>query len=85
MSDSEQAPDSAIYSKDYWDLVFEQLGRRKLFRAGMGVLALLYGLVIFAPFLAGDRPFSFEGVDRAAYGSSLNSLRAVTNGMLKLV
>jgi peptide/nickel transport system permease protein len=85
MSDSEQAQDSAIYSKDYWDLVFEQLGRRKLFRAGMGVLALLYGLVIFAPFLAGDRPFSFEGVDRAAYGSSLNSLRAVTNGMLKLV
>lgn len=85
MSDSSQAPEGAVYSKDYWDLVFEQLGRRKLFRAGMGVLALLYGLVIFAPFLAGDRPFTFEGVNRAAYGSSLNSLRAVTNGMLKLV
>ncbi|HIG87715.1 MAG TPA: ABC transporter permease [Planctomycetes bacterium] len=85
MSDPQQEPEGGVYSKDYWDLVFEQLGRRKLFRVGMGVLALLYGLVIFAPFLAGDRPFSFEGVDRAAYGSSLNSLRAVTNGMLKLV
>jgi peptide/nickel transport system permease protein len=85
MSDPQQEPEGGVYSKDYWDLVFEQLGRRKLFRVGIGVLALLYGLVIFAPFLAGDRPFSFEGVDRAAYGSSLNSLRAVTNGMLKLV
>ncbi|MAE46500.1 MAG: hypothetical protein CMJ86_06350 [Planctomycetes bacterium] len=85
MSDPQQEPEGGVYSKDYWDLVFEQLGRRNLFRVGIGVLALLYGLVIFAPFLAGDRPFAFEGVDRAAYGSSLNSLRAVTNGMLKLV
>ena len=32
----------SAYSKDYWDIVFEQLGRRRLFRAAVVVLALIY-------------------------------------------
>ena len=38
------------YSKDYWDLVFEQLSRRKLFKLGLavaGTLLLLLPVTIF--------------------------------------
>ena len=41
--------EGSTYSKDYWDLVGEQLSKRALFKVGMAVLALLYGLAIFAP------------------------------------
>ncbi|HJP01649.1 MAG TPA: hypothetical protein QF764_07775, partial [Planctomycetota bacterium] len=53
---------ATVYSKDYWDLVFEQLGKRFLFKLGMAVLALLYGAAIYAPFLANDRPLVIEAV-----------------------
>ena len=43
------------YSKDYWDLVFDQLAKRRLFKLALTVLALLYGLAIYAPFLGNDR------------------------------
>ncbi len=85
MSEQEPAADARPrYSKDYWDLVFEQLGKRQLFKWGLAVLALLYGTAIFAPFLAGDRPFAFEGVDRGAFTSAVSSLRPVTGGMVRL-
>ena len=35
--------------RDAWDLVFEQLGRRRLFRLALGLLALLYASAIYAP------------------------------------
>ena len=42
------------YSKDYWDQVFDQLARRRLFRLAMIVLVFLYGAAIYAPLLASD-------------------------------
>ena len=63
------------YSKDYWDLVFEQLGKRSLFKVGVAILTLLYGIAIFAPVIANDRPFKVESVDLKGYGSALRILR----------
>ena len=63
------------YSKDYWDLVFEQLGKRTLFKVGVAILTLLYGVAIFAPVIANDRPFKVESVDLKGYGSALRILR----------
>jgi ABC-type dipeptide/oligopeptide/nickel transport system permease subunit len=63
------------YSKDYWDLVFEQLGKRTLFKVGVAILTLLYGIAIFAPVIANDRPFKVESVDLKGYGSALRILR----------
>ena len=60
------------YSKDYWDLVFEQLGKRTLFKVGVAILTLLYGVAIFAPVIANDRPFKVESVDLKGYGSALD-------------
>ena len=37
------ALEAQVYSKDYWDLVFEQLSKRTLFKIGLVVLAFLYG------------------------------------------
>lgn len=50
------------YAKGYWDLVFEQLGRRWLFKVGIALLTLLYGVAAFAPLLANDRPLVVESV-----------------------
>ena len=55
------------YSKDYWDLVFEQLGKRTLFK--VGVVTLLYGVAIFAPVIANDRSLKVESVDLKGYGA----------------
>ncbi len=63
------------YSKDYSDLVFEQLGKRTLFKVGVAILTLLYGVAIFAPVIANDRPFKVESVDLKGYGSALRILR----------
>ncbi|MFT7677463.1 MAG: peptide/nickel transport system permease protein [Planctomycetota bacterium] len=72
---------AGAYSKDYWDLVIEQLAKRKLFKIGLSVLALMYGVAIYAPFLANDRPFVFEGIDVRAYVAANNSLRSVASGV----
>jgi peptide/nickel transport system permease protein len=40
----------------YWRLVWRQFRRKKLAIAALGLLALLVGVALFAPFLAGDRP-----------------------------
>ena len=60
-----------IYSKDYLDLVLEQLGKRKLFKFGMAVLAILYGLAIFAPLIGNDRPLKLVSIDYGAYERSV--------------
>lgn len=56
------------YSKDYWDLVFEQLGRRALFKVGIAVLTLLYGVAAFAPLLANGKPLAIESVAIGEFG-----------------
>ncbi len=77
--------EAQVYSKDYWDLVFEQLSKRTLFKIGLVVLAFLYGSAIYAPFLANDRPFVIESVDLRAFRSASGSLSAVTTGMGSLI
>ena len=80
----EEEPEFASeYSKDYWDLVFEQLGKRALFKAGMVVLTLLYGIAVFAPMLANDRPYSVESVDLKGYASALRVLRPMATTAAK--
>jgi len=72
-------------SKDYWDIVFHQLGKHRLFKVGLSVLALLYGIAIYAPFVANDRPFVLKGVDRAEYENALRLLRPVAMTIGELV
>jgi peptide/nickel transport system permease protein len=83
--DGDAAYQADVYSKDYWDLVFEQLGKRALFKAGMVVLALIYASAIFAPLVANDRPYTIEAVDLKAYKSASGSLRAVAREVGKYV
>lgn len=40
----------------YWAIVFRQFRRNKLALAGVVILALLFLVAIFAPFLAGEKP-----------------------------
>lgn len=78
-------PPAPTYSKDYWDLVFEQLGRRPLFRIGMAVLAVLYASAIYAPLIANDRPYVLDAVNYKEYDSSLRTLRSVASVIEKRV
>ncbi|MEZ5980293.1 MAG: hypothetical protein R3F34_19060 [Planctomycetota bacterium] len=71
-------PDTGrTYSKDYWDLVLEQLGKHTLFKVGMFVLAILYGLAIFAPLIGNDRPYVLVAVDRGAYDAALRGASSI--------
>lgn len=88
MTDAERQPvdvqdeEQGLYSKDYWDLVFEQLAKRKLFKLGLAVLALLYATAIYAPLVANDRPYVLEAIDLKGYWSALRMLRPVANSAL---
>lgn len=64
------------YSKDYWDNVFEQVGRRPMAKLALVVLALLYASAIYAPLIANDRPWSLEAADSRAYRRDLKTLYA---------
>ena len=57
-------------SKDYWDIVLGQLARRPSVRIALVLLALLYAVAIYAPFIAGDRPLVIEATDAAGYGKA---------------
>ncbi len=85
MEGQEQSEAAEVYSKDYWDLVIEQLFKRKLFKVGMVVLALMYGTAIYAPFISNDRPYQFEGVDLQEYGSAARSLNPVVSSMSRIL
>jgi len=69
------------YSKDYWDLVGDQLGKRRSVRFATVVLVLLYAIAIFAPFLANDRPLSFTGTDFGEYRGAWRVAGAVANDL----
>ncbi|MEM8711125.1 MAG: ABC transporter permease [Planctomycetota bacterium] len=75
---------SSEYSKDYWDLVFEQLGKRGLFKFAMVVLTLLYGVAVFAPVIANDKPYVIESVDVNGYGRALRLLRTTASSAARL-
>ena len=89
MTEAAPLPDDehegSVYSKDYWDTVFEQVGRRPLVKAALAVLALLYASAIYAPFLANDRPFVFEGVDYKEYSDHRRNFVAFAEGVAELV
>lgn len=74
-----------FYSKDYWDLVFEQLGKRRLFKISMVVLALLYASAIYAPLVANDKPYAIEGVDYVEYKSATSLMSATVTSMARLM
>lgn len=80
----EAAEFAAEYSKDYWDLVFEQLGKRALFKVSMAVLTILYGIAVFAPVIANDKPYVIESVDLNGYGRALRLLRTTASGAAQL-
>ena len=79
------APAPAAYSKDYWDLVMDQLRRRPSVRISLTLLALLYATAIYAPFLAGDRPLLLRATDAAAYGKAQRAIAGVTLAFKGLV
>jgi len=68
-------------SKDYWDLVFEQLGRRKLFKIALSILTLLYGAAAFAPLLVSDKPYVIEAVDLKGFEGTVRLVRPSVQGM----
>ncbi|HZM00142.1 MAG TPA: hypothetical protein VFD43_07825, partial [Planctomycetota bacterium] len=75
----------AAYSKDYWDLVLDQLRRRPSVRISLALLALLYATAIYAPFLAGDRPLLLRATNAASYGKAQRALPGITLGFKGLV
>ena len=76
---------ASAYSKDYWDLVLDQLRRRPSVRISLTLLALLYAVAIYAPFLAGDRPLLLSATDAASYSKAQKALPAITLGFKGLV
>ncbi|MCP4964583.1 MAG: hypothetical protein GY926_05065, partial [bacterium] len=83
MSRPDNNSEARFYSKDYWDLVFEQLGKNFLFRASMVILALLYASAIYAPFVANDRPFVIEAIDYKEYGAATKGIRSVCSSVVR--
>ncbi|HKX45336.1 MAG TPA: hypothetical protein VJP77_01335, partial [Planctomycetota bacterium] len=75
--------EARVYSKDYWDIVFEQLARRKLFKIGLAVLALLYAVAIYAPLIANDKPYSIEAIDFGEYRNAARSISAVGSSLAR--
>lgn len=68
---AEEPEFASEYSKDYWDIVLEQLAKRTLFKVGMVVLTLLYGVAAFAPLIANDKPYLVESVDVGGFAQAL--------------
>ncbi|MCP3915929.1 MAG: ABC transporter permease [bacterium] len=77
--------DAAVYSKDYWDNVFEQVGRRPLVKFAIALLALLYATAVFAPLIANDRPYRIEAIDYKEYGDFNRNQLSFARGVLELV
>ncbi len=73
------------YSKDYWDQVFDQLGRRKLFNLAMFVLVLLYAMAVYAPLIASDRPYVLEAISYKEYGQAQRTLYPVSLSLGRLL
>ena len=73
------------YSKDYWDQVFEQLAKRRVFKVALAILALLYASAVYAPLIANDRPYVLEAANYQEYGAAHRTLVPVTMGLAELV
>ena len=73
------------YSKDYWDLVLDQLRRRPSVRLSLVLLALLSATAIYAPFLAGDRPLLLSATNAVSYGKAQKTLFGIVIGVKGLI
>lgn len=82
---AQESAGERFYSKDYWDIVFEQLGKRALFKISMVVLALLYASAIYAPLIANDKPYVLEAIDYKAYKSATSLMSATTSSVARLM
>ncbi len=60
-------PTGQQVSKDYWDIVLYELGKRPSVICAAILLVVFYAVAIFAPFLANDRPLALTAVDYGAY------------------
>lgn len=76
---------TSVYSKDYWDNVFEQVGRRPMVKFAIAVLALLYASAIYAPLIANDRPYVLEATDYKGYEKAQKTLYAGAASLRVLV
>lgn len=72
-------------SRDPWDQVFDQLGRRPLFKVAITILALLYAGAVYAPLIANDRPYVLEAIDYRAYRQAASTLTPVTISIERLL
>lgn len=71
LAEAETPEFGSQYAKDYWDIVFEQLGKRWLFKLGMAILTVLYGIAAFAPMIANDKPYFIDSVDVRGFTQAL--------------
>ncbi len=68
-----------------WERIRAAFARRPLARAALLALALLHSAAVFAPFLANDRPFVLEAIDRGGFESALRSLAPIASSVERLV
>ncbi len=83
---TEPAPTSSApsESKDYWDIVLQQMRKRRGARLALVLLALLYATAIYAPFLAGDRPLLIEATDAAGFRKAARELTPISGNLRDL-
>ncbi len=60
-----------------WILIWRQFRRRRLAVAAAVVIVLLFGVSIFAPLIAHDRPLYYVGSNRFDYQEAARTLRAL--------
>ena len=58
------------HSKDYWDIVLNELGKRPSVKFAAVLLVFFYAVAIYAPFLANDRPLRLTGIDYGSYSKA---------------
>lgn len=60
-----------------WVLVWREFRKRRMAVLAAGLLAMLAGISIFAPFLANDRPIFYRGINRFEYDEARRNVRAL--------
>lgn len=84
MSEAPGSPVAPGAAGDTWEAVARELRRRPVVRLAALLLVLLYGVAIYAPLLAGDRPLRLTGTDAAAYRKAQRGLSAPARGLARL-
>lgn len=69
-----EAAQKKYHGRSYWDIVKSQFFKDKLAVAAAWMVVLLFGLAIFAPFIANNKPLFIRGVFRKEYGTVYREL-----------